>query len=120
MSHDTVSLLWREPTLVTRFQTAVCLHGHTLHSEECLSFLPTHLRRVPGVSHFIRQCQRRPAPAVDFARAFWTPPLAPGCALRLERKQIAECGLTPIVSLTDHDSIEACLLLQDQGGNGNT
>jgi hypothetical protein len=118
MSHDTVSLLWREPAITTRFRTAVCLHGHTLHSEECLSFLPTHLRRVPGVSHLIRQCQRRPAPAVDFARAFWTPPLAPACAVRLERKQIAECGLAPIVSLTDHDSVEAGFSLQDEDDDG--
>ncbi|MGA7237860.1 MAG: hypothetical protein WBY44_19400 [Bryobacteraceae bacterium] len=120
MSYDTVSLLWREPALATRFQTAVCLHGHTLHSEECLSFLPTHLRRVPGVSHLIRQCQRRPTPAVDFSRAFWTPPLAPACALRLERKQIADCGLAPIVSLTDHDSIAAGMALQETNGNGDT
>jgi hypothetical protein len=120
MRQDNVSLLWREPALTTRFQTAVCLHGHTMHSEECLSFLPTHLRRVPGVSHLIRQCQRRPANAVDFARAFWTPPLAPACALGLERRQIEERGLTPIVSLTDHDSIEACLSLQEQEDNGET
>ena len=118
MSHDTVSLLWREPGLVTRFRTAVCLHGHTWHSEECLSFLPTRLHSVPGVSHVIRECQRRPDNAVDFNRAFWTPPLAPACALRLERKQIAERGLAPIVSLTDHDNIEACLLLQEQERNG--
>lgn len=120
MSHDTVSLLWREPGLVTRFRTAVCLHGHTWHSEECLSFLPTRLHSVPGVSHVIRECQRRPADAVDFARAFWTPPLAPACALRLERKQIADRGLAPIVSLTDHDDIEACLALQEQESNGQT
>lgn len=119
MSYHTVSLLWREPAIAARFQTAVCLHGHTLHSEECLSFLPTHLCRVPGVSHIIRHCQRRPAPAVDFARAFWTPPLAPACALRLERKQIADRGLAPIVSLTDHDSIEAGLALQQGNRDGD-
>jgi hypothetical protein len=120
MSHDTVSLLWREPGLITRFQTAVCLHGHTWHSEECLSFLPTHLRRVPGVSHVIRECQRNPNNPVDFARAFWTPPLSPASALGLERKQIEERGLAPIVSLTDHDSIDACLSLQEREGNGQT
>jgi len=120
MGHDTVSLLWREPALTARFQTAVCLHGHTWHSEECLSFLPTHLRHIPGISHLIRQSQCRPVDAVDYARAFWTPPLAPACALALEKKQIQERGLAPIVSLTDHDSIEACLSLQQQEDNGQT
>ena len=65
-------------------------------------------------------CQRHPAPAVDFARAFWTPPLAPACALSLERKQIADRGLAPIVSLTDHDSIEAGLALQEGNRDGDT
>jgi hypothetical protein len=49
---------------------------------------------------------------VDFARAWWTPPLSPACALRVERKQIADLGLRPLVSLTDHDNIEAGLSLQ--------
>jgi hypothetical protein len=120
MSYDTVSLLWREPGIAARFQTAVSLHGHTRHSEECLSFLPAHLYRVPGVSDIVRRWQRRPAPAVDFARAFWTPPLEPACALRLERKQIADHGLAPMVSLTDHDNIEAGLTLQEGSRNGDT
>jgi hypothetical protein len=120
MSHDTVSLLWREPAIATRFQTGVCLHGHTLYSEECLSFLPTHLSHVPGISHMVRRFQSGPAPAVDFARAFWTPPLAPACALRLERKQISDRSLAPIVSLTDHDSIEAGFELQEGNRNGDT
>jgi hypothetical protein len=48
---------------------------------------------------------------VDFARAWWTPPLTPASALRLEREQIAGLGLRPMVSLTDHDDIEAGLAL---------
>jgi hypothetical protein len=68
----------------------------------------------------IRRCQRRPAPAVDFARAFWTPPLAPACALRLERKQIADRGLAPMVSLADHRTIEAGLALQEENRNCDT
>jgi hypothetical protein len=115
-----VSLLWREPAIAARFHTGVCLHGHTLHSEECLSFLPSHLSHVPGISHIVRNFERGPAPRVDFARAFWTPPLAPACALRLERKQIADCGLAPIVSLTDHDNIEAGVALQEKARAADT
>ena len=49
---------------------------------------------------------------VDFARAYWTPPLTPASAVRLEREQIGALGLAPIVSLTDHDDIEAGVSLQ--------
>jgi hypothetical protein len=102
-----VSFLWRNADSVRQFNTGVCLHGHTMHSEECLSFLPRYLHRVPGVSHIVSRYQRGPLPAVDFSRAYWTPPLSPASALRLERGQIAKLGLHPLVSLTDHDNIEA-------------
>jgi hypothetical protein len=58
----------------------------------------------------LRAFERGPA-GVDFGRAWWTPPLAPAAALRLERAQIAGLGLRPMVSLTDHDDIEAGLSL---------
>ena len=106
--------LWHDPAIAARFGTGVCLHGHTLHSVECLSFLPRYLRHVPGVSQMVRRYERpaRSRPAVDFARAWWTPPLTPASALRLERVQIANLDLLPLVSLTDHDDIEAGLALQ--------
>ena len=47
-----------------------------------------------------------------FSRAYWTPPLSPASALRLERGQIEGIGLQPLVSLTDHDDIEAPMALQ--------
>jgi hypothetical protein len=101
-----------QPGAVAGFATAVCLHGHTMHSEECLSFLPRYLHNVPGISQIVASYQRGPQPAVDFSRAWWTPPLTPVSALRLEREQIASLGLRPIVSLTDHDNIAAGLALQ--------
>jgi len=104
-----VQFLWRHPGLAARFQTGVCLHGHTLHSEECLSFLPRYLHLVPGISQAIGGYQRA---GVDFARAWWTPPLTPASALAVEREQIAGLGLRPMVSLTDHDNLEAGLALQ--------
>jgi len=87
-----------------------------MHSEECLSFLPRYLRRVPGVSQIVSRYQRGPQPAVDFSRAYWTPPLSPASALCLEREQIAQLGLNPLVSLTDHDNIEAGATLQETAG----
>lgn len=112
MDASTVSLLWREPGIGVRFRTGVCLHGHTMHSEECLSFLPRHLCQIPGASQIVRGYQGGPQPAVDFSRAYWTPPLTPACALRLEQAQISKLGLRPLVSLTDHDSIEAGVSLR--------
>lgn len=105
-----IRFLWREPGAPAGHRSGVCLHGHTMHSEECLSFLPRYLHCVPGISQIVRHYQRPPL-SVDFARAWWTPPLSPISALRLEQEQIASQGLRPIVSLTDHDSIEAPLAL---------
>jgi hypothetical protein len=101
--HD-LHFLWRNPAIADRFSSGVCLHGHTLHSEECLWFLPRYLQHLPGA--------RRYCAGVDFARAWWTPPLTPASALALERGQLRRLGLAPVVSLTDHDNIDAGLALQ--------
>lgn len=79
-----------------------------MHSEECLSFLPRYLHQVPGISQIVKHYQRE----VDFARAYWTPPLTPAAALSIEREQIESLELVPLVSLTDHDGIEAGVSLQ--------
>jgi hypothetical protein len=112
MNRANVFMLWRDPAVGMRFHTGVCLHGHTMHSEECLAFLPRHLHRVPAISQIVAHYEHRPAHAVDFSRAYWTPPLSPACTLHLERKQISNLGLQPLVSLTDHDNIEAGMALQ--------
>src|SRR5262245_37501850 len=104
----TLLRLWKDAE-PARFKTGVCLHGHTMHSEECLSFLARYLHKVPGVSQVVSHYERA---QVDFARAFWTPPLPPAAALELERGQICKIGLQPLVSLTDHDNIEAGITLQ--------
>ena len=58
------------------------------------------------------QCRRSRIP-VDFTRAYWTPPLPPRLAYETESDQIEkELGLKSLVSLTDHDTIEAPVLLR--------
>jgi hypothetical protein len=94
------------------FRTAVSLHSHTLHSHEPLSFLCRPGRTagpVSGALKFARRCY----PRIDPNRAYWTPPLAPLDAWELERGQI-ERGLQlhALVSLTDHDSMDAGLTLR--------
>ena len=110
MREGTIQFAWREPRSAERFRSGVSLHGHTMHSQECLSFLPRYLHYVPGISQIASYYERAPR-SVDFGRAWWTPPLTPASALRLEREQIAGLGLRPMVSLTDHDDIEAGLAL---------
>lgn len=63
-------------------RVAVSLHSHTTHSRESFAGLP------------------------------WTPPLSPAQAVALESGQIHDLGLEPLVSLTDHDNIEAALHLR--------
>jgi hypothetical protein len=115
MVRSSVNFAWRDSAPGRQFSTGVCLHGHTMHSEECLNFLPRYLRAVPGVSLILDGYEKGPEP-VDFNRSWWTPPLSPASALRLEQDQIAGIGLRPLVSLTDHDTIEAGMSLQVTAG----
>lgn len=122
MKNNKIHFIWQDPTALESYSTAVSLHSHTMHSQECLWFLPRYLQMVPGVSQIFRRYQRQRSvarPAIDFSRAYWTPPLSPSAALQLERRQIERIGLQPIVSLTDHDDIEAPMALQITATRGH-
>src|SRR5262249_22506088 len=99
----------------SRFTTGVSIHSHTLHSEENLGFIPRYLSGVPIASRAIaRQAERYKAITgreLDFSRGFWRPPLAPREAYDLEARQIRSLDLDPLVSLSDHDDIQAGSLL---------
>jgi hypothetical protein len=59
-----------------------------------------------------RQYRKSVVP-VDFSRAYWTSPLTPKLAYEVEKGQIErELDLAALVSLTDHDSIQAPSLLR--------
>ena len=62
-----------------------------------------------------QRCEANHGRHVDYAQSYWTPPMPPKLALDLESGQIEEVGLAPMVSITDHDSIQAPLLLQTVG-----
>lgn len=99
------------------FRSGVSLHSHTMHSRERLGRLPSYIKRLPVISSIAeREVGKRHlynGEIVDFGRAYWTPPLSPREALALEAQQIeSRLGLRPLVSLTDHDSIEAGMHLQ--------
>ena len=107
--------LWRDRSAVERFQTGISLHSHTLYSEESLAFIPRYTAGVPlvaaAIAHQEKRYQALSGRPLDFGRAFWRPPLGPREAIELERQQIRRLDLNPLVSLSDHDDIQAGHLL---------
>lgn len=111
-----VSTIWRQPFAALPYQTGVSLHSHTSVSEESLTFIHQLGLRLPGLAHMLHHyqtiCRERYGIDLDFLRANWRPPLQPRMAYDLERRQIQRLGLAALVSITDHDSIDAPLLLR--------
>lgn len=111
-----IALQWIAEPPRQRFRTGVSLHSHTLHSRENLDFIYHLARRTPVLAVALRRGERRyeekHGRSMDLSRAWWTPPLAPHDAFKLERDQIRGLGLDALVSLTDHDDIEAPVSLQ--------
>jgi|HubBroStandDraft_2_1064218.scaffolds.fasta_scaffold06603_4 hypothetical protein len=106
-------------SVLRAFRAGVSLHSHTELSQEELSGLPRHLERMPVVSHFLRKeierYRAKTGQPVDFSRAYWRGPLDAHSAHELEKRQIETLDLPAIVSLTDHDNIEAGLQLRAEG-----
>lgn len=100
-----------------KFRTGVSLHSHTMHSREYLHRLPQYISRVPIASYMIEREVGRvhlyAGTVVNFRKVFWTPPLSAREALELERGQIErQLGMRGLVSLSDHDNVEAGLHLR--------
>lgn len=115
--HCQVTCLWKEPDVADSYRAGVCLHGHTNHSKESLFFIPQYAARHPVTQWIVKFCEKKSleetAIPLDFSRAYWTPALTPIAALQLEKRQIENrLDLDPLVSITDHDSITAPMLLR--------
>ena len=114
---------WNEPESVHQYRTGVSLHSHTNHSQEGLEFIPRLSQRIPfahwALTQKISKCSTSTGIKVDLDNAYWTPPLTARMAYDLEAGQITEkLRLSPLVSLTDHDTIEAnSLLTVMEGGS---
>lgn len=106
-----VHKFFRKPHLVQKFRTGVSLHSHTMHSKENLGRLPVYIAKFPIGSYILEREIGRlhlyEGRIFDFHKFYWTPPLSPREAYRLESDQIQNIGLAPLVSLSDHDNIEA-------------
>jgi hypothetical protein len=114
--HNEVLLQSRGSDPVPPFRSGVSLHGHTRHSEEGLGFIGKFFEQRSILRRWFdgkrEQCLRATGIALDLNRAYWTPPLCERRAYAVESRQIEALGLRPMVSLTDHDKIEACTLLR--------
>jgi hypothetical protein len=112
-----LTYLWKEPGAAKPYRTAVSLHGHTNRSKEGLYFVVEYAGSRPLLRRALasqeRRAQRKSAITIDFWKAYWTPPLPPLAAYRVERDQIEQkLGVRSLVSITDHDNIEAPMLLR--------
>jgi hypothetical protein len=112
-----VTYLWKEPGAHRSYRSAVSLHGHTNHSRESLYFISEYANYHPWLRGFLasldREARRKSDIVLDFQRAYWTPPLPALAAFQLERDQIEQrLDLASMISLTDHDNIEAPMLLR--------
>ena len=117
-----VSYFWDEADARKPYRTGVSIHSHTNHSRESLSFVSVLASRIAWLQWYLEKHQRRYAyreRSVDLFKACWTPPLTAREAYDLERKQIEEqLGLEALVSLSDHDNIDAATLLRVVPGFG--
>jgi hypothetical protein len=117
MSQSSISYLWREPQAARGFTTGVSLHSHTNQSRETLDFISELSRDWGMLQPVMRWAERRSyrlsGIRPDYAHSYWTPPLTPRLAFDLESSQIEnKLQLPALVSLTDHDDIQAPLLLR--------
>ena len=116
MANATVSYLWRDQNAFEGFSTGVSLHSHTNQSKETLDFLANLGSRYavirPLLARLERRAEEKHGVRVDYASSYWTPPMTPKLAFDLESGQIEKLGLDSMVSLTDHDNIEAPMLLR--------
>jgi hypothetical protein len=116
MASSTISYLWRDPHAPTGFRTGVSLHGHTNQSKETLDFLANFGNQYPVMRPLLSRLERRAEEMhgirVNYAASYWTPPMTPKLAFDLESGQIEKLDLAPMVSITDHDTIQAPMLLR--------
>lgn len=112
-----LSYQWSSEKSWNQAQSGFSLHSHSSVSKESVGILFEHGARNPLIAWVLRRERERYArrfgKPLDFSRVYWTSPVTPQEAYRLECRQIEErLGMRPFVSITDHDDIEANVRLQ--------
>src|SRR5215218_192856 len=114
-------VLRKAEDLTLKAKSGVSLHCHTEHSKEMLDFIPHYAEKLPIIAQFWRRERgnylEREGKALEFNTAYWSPPLTPHGVYDIEKKQINKAGLNAIVSLTDHDSIDGNLAVNETTEN---
>jgi len=116
MASSTISYLWRDQNAPRGFRSGVSLHGHTNQSKETLDFLANVGNQYPVIRPLLSRMERRSEGnhglRINYAASYWTPPMTPMLAFELESRQIEKLDVASMVSLTDHDTIKAPMLLR--------
>jgi hypothetical protein len=116
MPNASISYLWRDKEAAKGFKTGISLHSHTNQSRETLDFLANFGNQYPVMRPLLARLERRSQEKhgvrVNYAASYWTPPMTPKLAFDLESRQIEKLGLASMVSITDHDTINAPMLLR--------
>ena len=116
MARSSISYLWRDPLAPRGVRTGVSLHSQTNQSTETLAFLANFGNQYPVMRPLLSRMERRAEAMhgikINYAAAYWTPPMTPRLAFDLERTQIEKLDLAAMVSITDHDTISAPMLLR--------
>ncbi len=116
MPSSAISYFWRDKDAPKGFRTGISLHSHTNQSRETLDFLANFGNQFPVMRPLLSRMERRAEQYhgihVDYSASYWTPPMTPKLAFDLEMRQIERLGLAPMVSITDHDTIKAPMLLR--------
>ncbi len=111
-----VSYLWKDGDAPESYVTGVSLHSHTNQSRETLDFLANLGNKIACIRKTVAKFEARARTnhriEVNYAASYWTPPLTPKLAFDLESRQIEKLCLQPLVSLSDHDTIQAPMLLR--------
>jgi hypothetical protein len=114
-------ILHRAENLAPRAKTGVSLHCHTEHSKEMLDFIPHYAAKLPIISYFWKKENKkyleREGKEIDLTTAYWSPPMTPQAVYDIEKEQMNKAGLAAIVSLSDHDSIDGNLKINEQTDN---
>ncbi len=116
MANSTISYLWRDQNAAKGFRTGVSLHSHTNQSRETLDFLANLGNQYPMIRPLLARLERRSEQQhgvrINYAASYWTPPMTPKLAFDLESRQIESLDVAPMVSISDHDNIQAPMLLR--------
>lgn len=121
LKQTNLHILHETKDLSDKAKTGVSLHCHTEHSKEMLDFVPHYAEKLPVISYYWKRERKkyieREGRDIDFTTGFWSPPMTALEVFEIEKNQINAAGLEAVVSLTDHDSIDANLIVNENTDN---